>query len=76
MQVKTTITLPAELLQTVDEKSGDYGSRSRLIERALRTFLARYQTEAEEARDVAIIERHIDELNAEAEDALEYQVPL
>jgi hypothetical protein len=30
----------------------------------------------EDARDLALIERHADELNAEAADALDYQVPL
>jgi len=76
MDIKATVTLPAELLQTVDEQAGDYGSRSRLIEAALRFFLDRRNQKALEARDQAIIERHLDELNAEAEDALDYQVPL
>lgn len=76
MNVDATITLPEELLHAVDERSASYGSRSRLIEVALRAFLGRSAAEAADARDQAIIERHADELNAEAEDALSYQVPL
>lgn len=76
MSVETTITLPEELLRVVDERSGAYGSRSELIEVALRAFLEGHEPEKVEARDLAIIERHLDELNAEAEDALEYQVLL
>ncbi len=76
MDVEATITLPVELLRAVDQQSGVYGSRSRLIATALRAFLDRRNPRAVDARDLAIIERHLDELNAEAEDALDYQVPL
>ncbi len=76
MDIEATITLPAELLHAVDEQAGVYGSRSRLIATALRAFLGRRNRQAVDARDLAIIERHLDELNAEAEDALDYQVPL
>ncbi|NJL29515.1 MAG: hypothetical protein HC897_17320 [Thermoanaerobaculia bacterium] len=72
----TTIALPAELLSAVDTQSKTYGGRSGFIAAAIRAFLGR-PTDAEiDARDRAIIERHRDELNAEAMDALEYQVPL
>lgn len=76
MNVEATIALPEELLHAVDEQSSIYGSRSRLIETALRAFLDRRHPEAAETRDLAIIEEHLDELNAEAEDALGYQIPL
>ena len=77
MAIEMTIALPEELLRTVDERATGFGgSRSRLIEAALRTFFGRAGAEDLDARDRALIERHLDELNAEAEDALEYQAPL
>ncbi len=39
MKVETTIALPTELLQVVDERSSAYGGRSRLIEAAIRAFV-------------------------------------
>ena len=51
-------------------------SRSRTIERLLRESLAARARQAAERRDLAAINRHVDELNAEAEDVLAYQVRL
>jgi metal-responsive CopG/Arc/MetJ family transcriptional regulator len=73
MRVQTTIALPQELLEEVDRQGRD---RSKLIERALRAFLGLTGSSDAEARDREILEAHADELNREAEDALEYQVPL
>ena len=70
MRVKTSITLPAELLKTVDRADSN---RSAFIERAILAYLARLQKAAREARDVEIINRNADRLNAEAADVLEYQ---
>lgn len=76
MTVEATIALPEELLRAIDERSNAYGGRSQLIEVALRAFLRRPSPKDLDARDLAIIEKHLDELNAEAEDALDYQVAL
>ena len=76
MNVEATVTLPEELLQAVDERSGSLGGRSQVIETALRAFLRRPDLRATDARDEALIDQHLEELNAEAEDSLSYQVPL
>jgi hypothetical protein len=46
------------------------------LEAAARSFLARLEREKAERHDLEIINRHADELNAEAEDVLAYQVSL
>ena len=77
MTIETTLALPEELLRAVDERSSEFGSRSRLVEAALRVFLGRSRSRSErDAQDLAIIERHAEELNAEAEDALDFQIAL
>ncbi|MCP4590004.1 MAG: hypothetical protein GY842_04620 [bacterium] len=76
MKVETTIALPMELLRVVDACSADFGGRSRFIEAALRAFVGGPSEAEVEARDLEIINRHADELNEEAADALELQVPL
>jgi hypothetical protein len=44
------------------------------LERAARAFLAQLAKTEIERRDLEIIDRRADELNAEAEDVLAYQV--
>ena len=69
---KTTVTLPEELLQEVDEMSKEYRSRSEFIEIVLRGFVAQRKREERDARDLAIINANADRLNAEAEDVLSF----
>ncbi len=76
MRVATTIALPEDLLAALDQRSEEYGDLSRLVEAAVRAFLGRPSRDELDARDLEIIERHADELNKEAAEALEYQVPL
>jgi metal-responsive CopG/Arc/MetJ family transcriptional regulator len=40
MKVKTSITLSEELIRAMDALSGQYGTRSALIEQAVHDFLA------------------------------------
>lgn len=70
MRVKTSITLPQELLGRLDRVDKN---RSALLERAARAYLARLESERREQRDLEIINRNADRLNREAEDVLEYQ---
>ena len=70
MKVKTSITLPAELLRKIDRADSN---RSALIERATRAYLARQWKWRREARDAEIINRNADRLNVEAIDVLDYQ---
>ena len=76
MKVKTSITLSEEILEAIDLHIGEYRSRSEFLETAARDFLAQLARKEAEQRDLDIINRHADSLNAEAEDVLTYQVPL
>lgn len=76
MRVETTVALPQDLLTAIDECSKGFGGRSGFIEAALRAFVGRATYRVLDARDREIIDRHADELNREAEDALEFQIPL
>ena len=76
MKVKTSITLSGEILRAIDRHHSEFKSRSEFLEAAARGFLARLARTKAERRDLEIINRHADELNAEAEDVLAYQVSL
>jgi len=74
MKVKTSITLPQDLVRQVDGLAGQYGNRSTLIERAIRDFLAAQARRQQDLRDLDILNRCADALSEEAEDVLSYQV--
>jgi len=76
MEIKTSITLSNEVIEAIDLHIGEYRSRSEFLETAARDFLAQLARKEAEQRDLDIINRHADSLNAEAEDVLTYQVPL
>jgi metal-responsive CopG/Arc/MetJ family transcriptional regulator len=70
VRVKTSVTLPADLLATIDRVDTN---RSAFMERASRAYLARLEKAKREARDIEIINRNAERLNAEARDVLSYQ---
>ena len=70
MRVKTSITLPRDLLGRLDRLDKN---RSALIERAARAYLAQMERDERDQRDLAIINANADRLNREAMDTLEYQ---
>ena len=70
MRVKTSITLPQDLLIHLDAVDKN---RSALLERAARAYLAQIERQQRDQRDQQIINRHADRLNREALDTLEYQ---
>ncbi|MFZ0594415.1 MAG: ribbon-helix-helix protein, CopG family [Bryobacteraceae bacterium] len=70
MRVKTSVTLPAELLRRLDRLDKN---RSALLERAATAYLARLERDERDRRDVEIINRNAERLNREAQDTLEYQ---
>ena len=76
MKVKTSITLSSEVIRLIDRHHAEYRSRSEFLEQAARRLLAQLARTKEEQRDLRIIDRHADALNAEAEDVLSYQAPL
>jgi metal-responsive CopG/Arc/MetJ family transcriptional regulator len=76
MKIKTSITLSNEVLKAIDLYIGEYRSRSEFIETATRKFIAQLARKEAERRDLELLNRHSDSLNTEAEDVLNYQVPL
>ena len=70
MRVKTSITLPPDLLARIDRLDSN---RSAFVERAARAYLTRLERARREARDIGLINRNAKRLNAEAMDVLEYQ---
>ena len=76
MRVKTSVTLPADLLRSLDRAAGGQGNRSRLIEQAVRELLEARSRAERDAREIDLINRYADRLNEEAADVLAYQVKL
>jgi metal-responsive CopG/Arc/MetJ family transcriptional regulator len=76
MKVKTSITLPEDLLKAIDKYAGGHKNRSKFIENAVRAFLMELIQRKQDARDLEIINQRADSLNQEAADVLLYQVDL
>ena len=70
MRVKTSITLPEDLLKDIDRLEAN---RSVFLERAARHYLTLMSKRAREARDRAILDEQADRLNREAAEVLDYQ---
>lgn len=73
MKVETTITLSEEIVEAVDNIAGAPGSRSEVIETALRGYLTQTKRDEQNWRDLEIINRRAAWLNREAEDVLAFQ---
>jgi metal-responsive CopG/Arc/MetJ family transcriptional regulator len=73
MKEKTSITLSREVLAGIDQLAGSRHSRSAIIERAVRNYLKQRERASIYARDLEILNRAADRLNAEAEETLDYQ---
>lgn len=73
MKAKTSLTLSEDLLKTLDKMAGPAVSRSAYIEKILREFVDRRTKAQRDAREVAAINRHAAQLNAEMSDALSFQ---
>jgi len=76
MKIKTSITLSDDLLFMIDERASEYKNRSEFIEITMRKALARMNRIQQDTRDILIINKHVDELNAELEDALSFQIEI
>ena len=76
MKRKTSVTLSGGLLQGIAEHAGEFRSRSEFIESAVAYFIRHLERQAAEQRDLDILNRRADALNAEAEDVLTHQVAL
>jgi metal-responsive CopG/Arc/MetJ family transcriptional regulator len=73
MKAKTSLTLSEDLVKTLDRLAGPKVSRSAFIENILRDFVNRRAQARRDAREVAAINRHAAQLNAEMIDALSIQ---
>jgi metal-responsive CopG/Arc/MetJ family transcriptional regulator len=76
MKEKTSITLSRDVLTGIDRVAGSKQSRSAYIEAVLAEHLRARARAQREARDVAIINRHAEQLNRDAMDGLDDQAPL
>lgn len=74
MKRKTSITLSEDILEAIDQRSGDAKNRSDFIETAVRAYIVQLIRDEQNAKDLAIINRHADRLNIEAADVLAFQV--
>ena len=70
VRVKTSITLPDDLLRQIDRENTN---RSAFLEMAARMVLRDAETARKRRTDAAIIDRVADRLNEEAADVLGYQ---
>ena len=70
MRVKTSITMPKDLLSRLDRVDKN---RSALLERAALDYLAHLEKEARDRKDIEIIDQNAERLNREALNTLEYQ---
>ena len=70
MRVKTSVTLPKDLLTRIDRTDRN---RSAFVERAARAYLAALERARRDTRDREILDLHSKRMNAEAADVLEYQ---
>lgn len=73
MKVKTSVTLPKDLLLRVDAFTGKKHKRSAVIETALREYIARETPKTLNQRDLEIINANADLLNQQVAETLEFQ---
>ena len=73
--VETVVALPEDLKAALDRRAPGGPERDELVAAALRAYLS-FPRVGEDAGDLAVINARAASLNAEAEDALSYQVPL
>ncbi len=73
MKVKTSITLSADVVESIDRLAGESCNRSEFIEFALRDYIARKRRDRQNARDLEIINRQYKRLNKEAAEVASFQ---
>ena len=74
MKSKTSVTLSQELLEAIDTTAGSGVNRSEFLEKAGWDRVALLQRRQREARDRAILQKHVTAINEEALDTLDYQI--
>src|SRR5258705_6143257 len=71
-KAKASITLSGNLLKVIDSLAGA-AQRSAWIERAVQSYAARQLKERRRERELVLLNRHADALNAEGDDSETYQ---
>ncbi|MDP8984637.1 MAG: hypothetical protein M3N97_06255 [Pseudomonadota bacterium] len=71
-KAKASITLSGNLLKVIDSLAGA-AQRSAWIERAVQSYAARQLREQRRGRELELLNRHADALNAEGDDSATYQ---
>lgn len=73
MRVRTSVTLPKELLIKVDALAGKKHKRSEIVESALREYVAKENGRKLNRLDIEIINKNADLINKQVEETLEFQ---
>jgi hypothetical protein len=71
-KAKASITLSGNLLKVVDSLAGE-AQRSAWIERAVQSYATRQLKERRRERELVLLNRHADALNAEGDESATYQ---
>jgi len=74
MKVKTSITLPKDLIAQIDELAEGAGNRSAFIESAVATYIELRRRSKRDRDDLRILNVHSEKLNREMREFLRYQV--
>jgi len=73
MRVRTSVTLPKELLIKVDALAGKKLKRSAIVESALRDYVAKENRNKLNKRDIEIINKNADLINKQVEETMTFQ---
>ena len=73
MRVRTSVTLPKDLLVKIDALAGKKHQRSAIVESALRDYVAKENGGKLNTRDIEIINKNADLINKQVEEILEFQ---
>ncbi len=73
MRVRTSVTLPEELLVEVDALARKKNGRSAVVESALLAYVAKEKPKKLNRRDIQIINENADLINRQVEETLEFQ---
>ena len=71
-KAKASITLSGNLLKVIDTLAGS-AQRSAWIERAVQSYAIRQLKERRRERELALLNKHADALNADGDDSAAYQ---
>jgi hypothetical protein len=74
-KTKVSISVSADLVAAADELAGK-SHRSELFERGIRSLMRRVVRRARHERELALLDKHAESLNAAAADSLEFQSDL